>query len=189
MKTISAARLGSIVLLVVLVTAACASLGIPGPGGGGADPGGGASSGGANGGGGGAVPGGVAPADPGSGAGGGVVPPDAKPQFVVAHPGQLEIHPAGIGRLSATVADGTVTVEADWWSGVEPCNILDSVQVDRGGDTFTVSLFEGHGPQDVMCIEIAVYKATLFSLGHLDPGTYTIAAASGDATPITVVVP
>jgi hypothetical protein len=180
MKTTSLARLGSIVLFVVLVSAACASLGIPAPGGGGAGAGSGGSAPG------GGVPGGVAPPDPG---GGGGVPPDAKPQFVVAHPGQLEIHPVAIVRLRATVTDGTVTVEADWWSGVEPCNILDSVQVDRGGDTFTVGLFEGHGPQDVMCIEIAVYKATLFSLGKLDPGTYTIGAASGDAQPITVTVP
>lgn len=125
----------------------------------------------------------------GGGGGSGAVPPDPQPTFVVPRSGQLEPHPVSITKLSARVVGRNVTVQADWWSGVEPCNVLDSIQFTRSGDTFTISVIEGHGPQLVMCIEIAVYKATTFSLGELAPGTYTIRAASGDAPAVTFTVP
>lgn len=123
----------------------------------------------------------------GSGAGSGGVPGNA-PTFVVPRAGQLEPHAVNITKLAATVQGRYVTVQADWWSGVEPCNVLDSIQFVRSGDTFSVTLFEGHGPELVACIEIAVLKATTFSLGELAPGTYTVRAATGDAPPVTFTV-
>jgi hypothetical protein len=39
-----------------------------------------------------------------------------------------------------------------------------------------------------MCIEIAMYKATIVDLGELEPGEYTIRASEGEAPPITVTV-
>jgi hypothetical protein len=61
--------------------------------------------------------------------------------------------------------DGTVTIL--FTSGVEPCSVLDHVDVDYGDDV-TVTLFEGHDPNagDVACIEIAVQRSVTITLGH-----------------------
>lgn len=126
---------------------------------------------------------------PGGGGGGGVAPGEPQPQFVVPKPGQLDLHQVSIAKLTVTVSGRAVTVQADWVSGVEPCSVLDSVQVVRDGTTFTVALLEGTGDPNGVCIEIAVYKATVFSLGDLEPGTYEIRAATGDAPPVTATVP
>jgi hypothetical protein len=175
MKTALAARLASLALIVALVASACSA--------GAAGPTASAPT---------QPPDAVVTSPPNGGApppsGGGTSPGDPQPQFVVPRPGQLEVHGVGITRLSATIAGHSVTVQADWWSGVEPCNVLDSIRFVRSGGTFTISLFEGHGPQLVACIDIAVLKATTFSLGQLEPGTYTIRAANGDAPPITITV-
>jgi len=181
MKTSTAARIAPLALLLVLVAGACSSLGI-------APPGGGVGSGGDAGSGGGAAPGGgalvgnppIGPGAPGA--------PDAKASFVVPRGGQRDVHPVGIASLSATVDGRTVQVQATWWSGVEPCNVLDSIRIVQDGQTFTVTLLEGSGDPNTMCIEIAVLKGTTFSLGPLDPGTYTIRPDSGDASPITFTV-
>ena len=168
MRPSTIARLGALILLAVIVAGAC-SAGAPGPS---ASP----TS---------RPPDAVVTSPPD---GGGALPGEPRPQFVVPRPGQVDVHPVGIASLAATVRGRSVSVQAEWWSGVEPCNILDSIQVARNGSSFTVSLFEGHGPQAVACIEIAVLKAAVLSLGELDPGTYTIRPASGDAQPIVVTV-
>ena len=124
----------------------------------------------------------------GGGGGGGNVPPDIQPQFVVPRPGQLNLQPVAITKLGATVNGRSVKVQADWVSGVEPCYVLDSVVVGREGDVFTIGLFEGSGDLNAVCIEIAAYKATIIDLGDLEPGTYAVRAANGDARPIEVVV-
>ena len=53
-----------------------------------------------------------------------------------------------------------------FWSGVEPCYVLDHVDVIYGADTVTVTLFQGSDPsaKDVACIEIAVLKQTTITL-------------------------
>ena len=53
---------------------------------------------------------------------------------------------------------------------------------------FTITLREGHGPGDQVCIEIAMLKSTQIDLGELEPGTYTISDGQGTAPPIEVVV-
>ena len=73
-------------------------------------------------------------------------------------------------------------------SGVEPCNVLDSIVVRTGPQAFEITLREGHGPGDVACIEIAQYKRAMVDLGELEPGTYRITDGTGGAAPISVTV-
>jgi hypothetical protein len=126
------------------------------------------------------------------------VPPDAqipggqvpgRPQLVVPVPGQAEIHPVSIRRLVAQVDGRRVLLNAHWESGVEPCSVLDSVRVGREGSSITVTLLEGSGNLDAVCIMIAVSKVTVIDLGILETGTYTVRADPGDAAPLTVIVP
>jgi hypothetical protein len=176
-------------LLVVASIAACAASGAPS----GAPTDGGSS----------ASPPTAVPGDPGAGggsgansgsgnAGGGVIaPPPAgggagDANLVVPRPGQLDAAPVFISGLSLSVDGRHVTARLTWTSGVEPCYVLDSVGVTRDGTTITLSAFEGHGPGNAMCIEIAQLKATLVDLGELEPGTYVVDVEPGDATPVTI---
>lgn len=111
-------------------------------------------------------------------------------RIVVPKPGQLDVRPIPAQTLSAVAAGRHVTLTIDYTSGVEPCNILDSIVVAVGADakTFAITLREGHGPQDVMCIEIAESKRAMVDLGDLVPGTYTISDTTGGAAPIAVTV-
>jgi hypothetical protein len=111
-------------------------------------------------------------------------------RIVVPKPGQLDIRAIPAQTLSATADGRRVTLTVDYTSGVEPCYILDSivVAVDADAKAFAITLREGHGPEDVMCIEIAESKRTIVDLGDLPPGTYTISDTTGGATRITVTV-
>jgi hypothetical protein len=106
---------------------------------------------------------------------------------VVPQRGQQDLRPVNVQLIRASVDGRHVTVELRWWSGVAPCTVLDSVQIDRDGTTFTLTPEEGSSGQAVACDDIAQLKATIVDLGELAPGSYTI-KASGDAQPITVVV-
>ena len=111
-------------------------------------------------------------------------------RVVVPKPGQLDVRAIPAGTLSATAARRHVTLTIDYTSGVEPCYILDSIVVAVGADakTFAITLREGHGPQDVVCIEIAESKRAIVDLGDLAPGTYVISDATGGAAPTTITV-
>lgn len=113
--------------------------------------------------------------------------PDQNPTIVVPRPGRLNVHPVGASKIEARVDGRRVLVQVSWWSGVEPCYVLDSVLVERNGTNVTITIREGADRLDVACIEIAMLKATIVDLGELEPGTYTI-SAGGDATPIQVTV-
>ncbi len=67
---------------------------------------------------------------------------------------------------SATPGADGKTVRVVWWSGVEPCNVLDHVEVAETPAMVTITLYEGHDPdaQEVACIELAVQKSTLVEL-------------------------
>ena len=56
---------------------------------------------------------------------------------------------------TATVAGDDVTVTIDFVSGIEPCYVLDRVDVDFGRDAVTITLFEGSDADagQVACIE------------------------------------
>lgn len=114
--------------------------------------------------------------------------PGLVPKIVVPRPGTLNPKPVAPTLLEPAVDGRHVVVRVSWYSGVEPCYILDSVDVKRTGTDIEITVLEGSGPADQMCIEIAELKATIVDLGELEPGTYTISAPGGDAPPVTVTV-
>jgi hypothetical protein len=129
------------------------------------------------------------------GSGGGVIvnpvpvdPVAGEPTIVVPKAGQKNPHPVGATSLQASVDGRHVLVKVSWWSGVEPCNVLDSVRVDRSGTNIGITIIEGASDLDVACIEIAQLKATIVDLGDLEPGTYTISAPNSEAPPIQITV-
>ena len=109
-------------------------------------------------------------------------------RVVVPKPGQLGVHPVPGQTLTAAVDGHHVVVTIDYTSGVEPCNILDSIDVKPGAGSFAITLREGHGPDPVACIEIAEFRRAVVDLGELDPGTYRITDGTGVAAPISVTV-
>lgn len=113
--------------------------------------------------------------------------PGSEPRIVLPRPGQANVRPVAVDRIEPRVDGRRVVVRLSWWGGVEPCHVLDSVLVDRSGDEIRLTVREGSGPADVVCIEIAVLKATLVDLGELEPGEYTI-RAFGDAAPVTLTI-
>jgi len=54
-------------------------------------------------------------------------------------------------------------VRVRYWSGVEPCHVLDSVEVEETDTTITITLHEGSEPQDggepPVCVQIARWTA------------------------------
>jgi hypothetical protein len=115
-------------------------------------------------------------------------PPDDGAKVVVPRPGQLDVHPVSAETLRATVDGRSVEVAVDWWTGVEPCTILDTIVVERGDGSFSITLHEGRGPGEMACIAIAELHRTFIDLGELEPGTWTIRDATGGAPDIEVVV-
>jgi hypothetical protein len=80
-------------------------------------------------------------------------------------PGQLNPRSVGATLLEPSVDGRRVLVKVSWYSGVEPCNVLDSIKVDRGGNEFVLTIIEGSGDMNAVCIEIALYKAAIVDLG------------------------
>jgi hypothetical protein len=132
--------------------------------------------------------------DPGSGVVGGPVDPSpgdpgaVAPVIVIARPGQLDPHPVAATSLEPNVDGRHVTVKLTWYSGVEPCNVLDSVRVDRAGGEIILTIIEGSSDQDAICIEIAQLKTTIVDLGELEPGQYRVSSPGGEAKPVVVTV-
>ncbi|MFN2556034.1 MAG: hypothetical protein ABR592_04055 [Nitriliruptorales bacterium] len=95
--------------------------------------------------------------------------PPAQPsgaQNVRPRPGMADLRP--VPFESATPEGDGITVRVLWWSGVEPCYVLDHVAVVESAASVTITLFEGHDPaaQDLACIELAVQKSTRIELDH-----------------------
>ena len=117
------------------------------------------------------------------------LPGDGGPTNVVPKPGQRNVRSVSVEKIEARVNRDRIAVRLTWTSGVEPCYVLDSVLVAREGDTITLTVREGSGPEDVVCIEIAQQKSTVVDLGEFPAGTYTIATSEGPATPVSVTIP
>jgi hypothetical protein len=138
----------------------------------------------------------TSPADPGGpsdgAAAGSGQPGDTMPgggdSFVLPKPGQLDVHPIAADGFIAQANGHHVVLTIAYTSGVEPCSILDTIAVERGPGSFAITLREGHGPGNQICIMIARLMKTQVDLGDLDPGTYTISDATGGAAAIQVVV-
>lgn len=81
---------------------------------------------------------------------------------------------------TATVGDDDRTVTIDFVSGVEPCSVLDHVDVAYGDDAVTITLFEGHDPAagDVACIEIGVFKQVVVTLDEALAGRTIVDGAA-----------
>jgi len=129
------------------------------------------------------------------GSGGGVIvdptpvdPAAGEPAIVMPKAGQKNTHPVAPISLRASVNGRHVLVKVSWWSGVEPCNVLDSVRVERSGTGIALTIIEGSSDLDAMCIEIAQLKATIVDLGDLEPGTYTISAPNSEAPPVQITI-
>ena len=90
--------------------------------------------------------------------------PPARPQIVEPRPGMENVRPSAFDTATIGADDRTLTIT--FWSGVEPCAVLDHVDVDYGDDAVTVTLFQGSDPNagDVACIEIAVLKQVTITL-------------------------
>jgi hypothetical protein len=109
-------------------------------------------------------------------------------KLVVPKPGQLDVHSVPADSLAARADGSTILVTATWTSGVEPCNVLDTIIVAKGAGTFTITLREGHGPEEIACIAIAEQHRTEFEIPDVPAGTYTIADSGGLAAPIKLTV-
>ena len=137
----------------------------------------------------------VPSADPDGSVGVGVPPagdpggPDPGGRIVVPQPGQVNVRTIPAELLSATVEGRRVVVSITFTSGVEPCYVLDSIVVQRGDQSFAMTLREGSAPPgDTVCIEIAETKRALVDLGELEPGSYATSDTEGGADPIEVTV-
>ena len=80
---------------------------------------------------------------------------------------------ASIQLVRAAIADdGKAFADLRWYSGVAPCNALDSVHLvkDDAAKTIHLTVVEGSGQGDQMCIEIAELHAVAVDLGVLASG-------------------
>ena len=79
-------------------------------------------------------------------------------EIVSPRPGMAGVHPVewDIVRLAK---DGR-SLWLRWWSGAEPCHVLDRVDLQAGRRVIMITLFEGHvpGKEDVACPEMALLK-------------------------------
>ena len=132
--------------------------------------------------------------DPGTGASGPAIDPVPiqpglnEPALVIARPGQQNPHPVAATSLEPNVSGRRVVVKLTWYSGVEPCNVLDSVKVESAGNEFVLTIIEGTSDPGALCIELAQLKATIVDLGELAPGQYTISSPGGEAQPAVVTI-
>ena len=80
-------------------------------------------------------------------------------ELVQPKPGMQDDQEVPFARAKGKKDSTTLTVI--FWSGVEPCNVLDRVEVEETPKDVTITLYEGSDPQtgDAACIEIAVKKA------------------------------
>ena len=76
------------------------------------------------------------------------------------------VDPHPVDWESAEIDRDTLTITLTWWSGVEPCTILDRVDVDYGEDVVTVTVWEGLNPDAaaMTCIAMAEQKQVTVSL-------------------------
>ena len=92
--------------------------------------------------------------------------PQLRPQplIVVPRTGMADIQP--IAFTSATVRSDDQAVDIRFWSGVEPCSVLDHVDVAYGADAVTITLFDGSDPSVgmVACPDIAMLKQVTVQL-------------------------
>ena len=106
--------------------------------------------------------------------------PQRRPQplIIVPRSGMANIRP--IAFTSAAVRSDDRTVDVRFWSGVEPCSVLDHVEVAYGTDAVTITLFEGSDPSAgmVACPEIAMLKQVTVQLDQALAGRRIVDGAT-----------
>jgi hypothetical protein len=87
-----------------------------------------------------------------------------RPQVVEPTPGMADVQARPFD--SATVQNDGRTIAVDFVSGIEPCSVLDHVQVMERDHAVRITLFEGYDPGagDVACIDIGVLKRVMVTL-------------------------
>lgn len=87
------------------------------------------------------------------------------PNLVEPRPGMQDVQPIDWDHAEV---EGDTTVTLAWWSGVEPCHVLDRVEVEYRDDAVTITVFEGSEPADEpqMCIEVAERRGTVVELSE-----------------------
>ena len=90
--------------------------------------------------------------------------PNPGPSPVEPRPGQENVRPLGWEKAKPS-ADGS-SVKIVFWSGVEPCYVLDRVEVEYEAEKVLITLFQGSTPseEEVACIDIALQKVTTVEL-------------------------
>jgi hypothetical protein len=90
--------------------------------------------------------------------------PEPPPRTVVPRAGMANVRPHPFE--SATPIGDETRLEVRFWGGVEPCFVLDRVEVREDAAAVTVTLYAGSDPArpDAMCIEIAVSMAVVVRL-------------------------
>ena len=111
-------------------------------------------------------------------------------ELVEPQAGQQNVHPVAVERMDATASGTVVSVDAYWTSGVDPCYVLDRVEVrlDKEDRTADVTIHEGTSDPDAICVMMAVSKHTIFSFEVPNTGTWTIRDSQGGTQPAEVVV-
>jgi hypothetical protein len=97
------------------------------------------------------------------------VAPRTEPTEGTPKPTKPEGHtdnPRKVRWLKATPSKDGRSLRVVWWSGVEPCTVLDRVTVRETSKQVAVTLWEGSSSkaQNVACIEIAIKKVTTVKL-------------------------
>ncbi|GGS62630.1 hypothetical protein GCM10010156_21990 [Planobispora rosea] len=74
--------------------------------------------------------------------------------------------PRKVRWLKAKPSKDRRHLRVTWWSGVEPCHVLDRVTVKETSKKVTVTLWEGPSSKvkNAVCIEIAIQKVTTVKL-------------------------
>ena len=87
-------------------------------------------------------------------------------QVVQPRPGMSDVIPSSLDSAKISADDVKLTIT--FWGGVEPCSVLDHVDIDETPRTVTVTLYVGSDPNDgnVACPELAVLKQVTITLDH-----------------------
>jgi hypothetical protein len=84
--------------------------------------------------------------------------PGDEAEPVEPNPGMINVAPIPFDHVDVGADDRTLTVF--FWSGVEPCYVLDHVDVEESPTTISITLFQGSDSAitNVACIDIALLK-------------------------------
>jgi hypothetical protein len=100
----------------------------------------------------------------------------ARRRLVAPSPGMADVHPIPWQSIRKV---NRRTLLVRFTSGVEPCHVLDHVDVEYGSRHVAITLFEGHDPDsdNVACIEIAELKQVRVELAEALDGRRVIDGA------------